>query len=154
MEDAGVSYQRARALQHVERLARSLHGVDRQHLAAACARPRHALERRDLHIARRGAIAAEVEADFPDEALVLRQPLEQRHVLRVQATIGDPPRVQAQPHAHVAERLQPLPRPPPRTRRRHRRRERAHAELGQHLGSRPRVGIEVQVAVQVEQRTG
>ena len=153
MEDAGVSYQRARALQHVERLARSLHGVDRQHLAAACARPRHALERRDLHIARRGAIAAEVEADFPDEALVLRQPLEQRHVLRVQATIGDPPRVQAQPHAHVAERLQQLARPLVALRR-HRRRERAHAELGQHLGSRPRVGIEVQVAVQVEQRTG
>ena len=153
MEDAGVSYQRARALQHVERLARSLHGVDRQHLATACARPRHALERRDLHIARRGAIAAEVEADFPDEALVLRQPLEQRHVLRVQATIGDPPRVQAQPHAHVAERLQQLARPLVALRR-HRRRERAHAELGQHLGSRPRVGIEVQVAVQVEQRTG
>ena len=153
MEDAGVSHQRARALQHVERLARSLHGVDRQHLAAACARPRHALERRDLRIARLGAIAAEVEADFPDEALVLRQPLEQRHVLRAQAAVGDPPRVQAQPHTHVAERLQQPARPLVALRR-HRRRERAYAELGQHLGSRPRVGIEVQVAVQIEQRAG
>ena len=153
MEDAGVSRERARALKHVERLARSLHGMDRQHLAAARARPRDALERRNLHVARRGAIAAEVEADFPDEALVLRQPLEQRHVLRVQATVGDPPRVQAQPHAHVAERLQQLARPLVALRR-HRRRERAHVELRQLLGSNPHVGIEVQVAVQIEQRAG
>ena len=114
MEDASSMACQPEALEHVEHLARGMNGMDGENatvhraLGTGLADP---LERLELLGTRTCVDAAEVQPYFADPAAARRHARRTGSILRIAASIVDPPGMQARSYAHVGTRAQDPFRP-------------------------------------------